>query len=141
MSKCLKIDSITELEAVANEFMRLFPEPTIFAFVGEMGVGKTTFITQLLKQFGIEEIEGSPTYSIINEYEINSLKIYHLDCYRIEQRNEILNLGLDELLDEKAYFFIEWPEKIDFILPTNVIWVYIRNNDTNNNSREIAFQL
>lgn len=141
MSKCWKIDSITELEAVANEFMRLFPEPTIFAFVGEMGVGKTTFITQLLKQFGIEEIDGSPTYSIINEYEINSLKIYHLDCYRIEQRNEILNLGLDELLDEKAYFFIEWPEKIDFILPTNVIWVYIRNNDTNNNSREIAFQL
>lgn len=141
MSNCWKIDSITELEAVANEFMRLFPEPTIFAFVGEMGVGKTTFITQLLKQFGIEEIEGSPTYSIINEYEINSLKIYHLDCYRIEQRNEILNLGLDELLDEKAYFFIEWPEKIDFILPTNVIWVYIRNNDTNNNSREIAFQL
>lgn len=141
MSNCWKIDSITELEAVANEFMRLFPEPTIFAFVGEMGVGKTTFITQLLKQFGIEETEGSPSYSIINEYEINSLKIYHLDCYRIGQRNEILNLGLDELLDEKAYFFIEWPEKIDFILPTNVIWVYIRNNDTNNNSREIAFQL
>lgn len=134
-----KVDAIEELEAVAREFLNLFPTPTIFAFDGEMGAGKTTFITQLLKQFGIEEIEGSPTYSIINEYAINGLKIYHLDCYRIEQRNEILNLGLDELLDEKAYFFIEWAEKIDFILPTNVIWVYIRNNEINN-SREIAFQ-
>jgi tRNA threonylcarbamoyladenosine biosynthesis protein TsaE len=134
-----KVDAIEELEAVALEFLGLFPTPTIFAFDGEMGAGKTTFITQLLKQFGIEEIEGSPTYSIINEYAINGLKIYHLDCYRIEQRNEILNLGLDELFDEKAYFFIEWAEKIDFILPTNVIWVYIRNNEINN-SREIAFQ-
>lgn len=134
-----KVDAIEELEAVASEFLSLFPTPTIFAFDGEMGAGKTTFINQLLKQFGIEEIEGSPTYSIINEYAINGLKIYHLDCYRIEQRNEILNLGLDELLDEKAYFFIEWAEKIDFILPTNVIWVYIRNNEINN-SREIAFQ-
>ena len=134
-----KVDAIEELEAVASEFLSLFPTPTVFAFDGEMGAGKTTFITQLLKQFGIEEIEGSPTYSIINEYAINGIKIYHLDCYRIEQRNEILNLGLDELLDEKAYFFIEWAEKIDFILPTNVIWVYIRNNEINN-SREIAFQ-
>lgn len=139
MDKRWKVDVIEELEAVASEFLSLFPTPTIFAFDGEMGAGKTTFITQLLKQFGIEEIEGSPTYSIINEYAINGLKIYHLDCYRIEQRNEILNLGLDELLDEKAYFFIEWAEKIDFILPTNVIWVYIRNNEINN-SREIAFQ-
>jgi tRNA threonylcarbamoyladenosine biosynthesis protein TsaE len=139
MDKRWKVDAIEELEAVASEFLSLFPTPTIFAFDGEMGAGKTTFINQLLKQFGIEEIEGSPTYSIINEYAINGLKIYHLDCYRIEQRNEILNLGLDELLDEKAYFFIEWAEKIDFILPTNVIWVYIRNNEINN-SREIAFQ-
>lgn len=139
MNKQWKVDTIEELEVVAREFLELFPEPRIFAFDGEMGAGKTTFITQLLKQFGIEEIEGSPTYSIINEYTVKDLKIYHLDCYRIEQRNEILNLGLDELLDEKAYFFIEWAEKIDFILPNNVIWVYIRNYEINN-SREIAFQ-
>lgn len=139
MNKQWKVDTIEELEVVAREFLELFPEPRIFAFDGEMGAGKTTFITQLLKQFGIEEIEGSPTYSIINEYTVKDLKIYHLDCYRIEQRNEILNLGMDELLDEKAYFFIEWAEKIDFILPNNVIWVYIRNNEINN-SREIAFQ-
>ena len=139
MDKRWKVNAIEELEAVAIELLQLFPEQTIFAFDGEMGAGKTTFIAQLLKQLGVQEIEGSPTYSIINEYETNSVKIYHLDCYRIDQRNEILNLGLDELLDEKAYFFIEWAEKIDFILPTNVIWVYIRNNEINN-SREIAFQ-
>jgi tRNA threonylcarbamoyladenosine biosynthesis protein TsaE len=134
-----KLASIDELEAVAIEFLQLFPTPTIFAFDGEMGAGKTTFITELLKQLDVQEIEGSPTYSIINEYERNSVKIYHLDCYRIESPNEIRNLGLDELLEEKAYFFIEWAEKIDFILPTNAIWVYIRCDETNN-SREIALQ-
>jgi len=135
-----KVASITELETVAKEFLSLFPTPTCFAFDGEMGAGKTTLITELLKQLGLEEIEGSPTYSIINEYETNSVKTYHLDCYRIESPNEIRNLGLDELLEEKAYFFIEWAEKINFILPNNVIWVYIRCDETNN-SREIAFQL
>jgi tRNA threonylcarbamoyladenosine biosynthesis protein TsaE len=130
MDKRWKVNAIEELEAVAIEFLKLFPEPTIFAFDGEMSAGKTTFIAQILKQLGVQEIEGSPTYSIINEYEINSVKIYHLDCYRIEHRNEILNLGLDELLDEKAYFFIEWAEKIDFILPTKAIWVYIRCDET-----------
>ena len=139
MDKRWKVNAIEELEAVAIELLKLFPEQTIFAFDGEMGAGKTTFIAQLLKQLGVQEIEGSPTYSIINEYETNSVKIYHLDCYRIDQRNEILNLGLDELLNEKAYFFIEWAEKIDFILPTNAIWVYIRCDETNN-SREIALQ-
>jgi len=134
-----KVDSITELPVVAKEFLALFPFPTIFAFDGEMGAGKTTFISELIKHFGILEIQGSPTYSIVNEYEINSVKIYHLDCYRIENKNEIRNLGLDELFDEKAYFFIEWAEKIDFILPENVIWVYIRC-DESNNSREIALQ-
>ncbi|MBU3660328.1 MAG: tRNA (adenosine(37)-N6)-threonylcarbamoyltransferase complex ATPase subunit type 1 TsaE, partial [Flavobacteriales bacterium] len=64
MNKQWKVDTIEELEVVAREFLELFPEPRIFAFDGEMGAGKTTFITQLLKQFGIEEIEGSPTYSI-----------------------------------------------------------------------------
>ncbi len=135
-----KVASITELETVAKAFLTLFPTPTCFAFDGEMGAGKTTFITELLKQLGLEEIEGSPTYSIINEYETNSVKTYHLDCYRIESPNEIRNLGLDELLEEKAYFFIEWAEKINFILPNNVIWVYIRCDETNN-SREIALQL
>jgi len=139
MEQRWNVASIKGLEAVACEFLQLFPEPTIFAFDGEMGAGKTTFITQLLKQLGVQEIEGSPTYSIINEYEINNVKIYHLDCYRIENKKEILNLGLNELLDEKAYFFIEWAEKIDFILPTNAIWVYIRCDEMNN-SREIALQ-
>jgi len=140
MTKSWKVDSIKELDTIAAEFLSLFPKPTIFAFDGEMGAGKTTFISVLLNKLGIDTIEGSPTYSIINEYETDGLKIYHLDCYRIEQRNEILNLGLDELLDENAYFFIEWAEKIDFILPTNVIWVYIRINE-NSNAREITIQL
>jgi tRNA threonylcarbamoyladenosine biosynthesis protein TsaE len=139
MTKSWKVESIKQLGAIADEFLNLFPEPTVFAFDGEMGTGKTTFISVLINKLGIDTIEGSPTYSIINEYETERFKIYHLDCYRIEHRNEILNLGLDELLDEKAYFFIEWAKKIDFILPNNVIWVYIRNNEINN-SREIAFQ-
>lgn len=140
MTHSWHVQSIEELQQIALELLTFFPTPRIFAFEGEMGAGKTTFITHLLHQLGIQDMEGSPTYSIINEYSNPSgIKIYHLDCYRIADRHEVLNLGLDELLDEKAYFFIEWAEKIDFILPSDVIWVYIRNSDVDS-SREISFQ-
>ena len=135
------VKSMDQLRKVAIEFLDFFPIPKVFAFDGEMGAGKTTFITHLLQHLGIQEIEGSPTYSIINEYlNPSGIKIYHLDCYRITDKHEVLNLGLDELLDEKAYFFIEWAENIDFILPNDVIWVYIRNNDIDS-IREISFQI
>ncbi|MEN9302967.1 MAG: tRNA ((37)-N6)-threonylcarbamoyltransferase complex ATPase subunit type 1 TsaE [Bacteroidota bacterium] len=124
--------SLDTLEQVAHSFLNQFDAPKILLFQGEMGAGKTTFIQQLLRKLGVEHPEGSPTYSIIEEYHTqNGTPIYHLDCFRLESEIEALNIGLYDLLEEKAWFFIEWPEKIEKLLPNDVIWLYLRvNSDT-----------
>ena len=135
------VKSVIDIDHYAKKFIALFPEPKIIALSGEMGNGKTTFIHALLKEMGIVSFDGSPTFSLVNEYEINqSKKVYHIDAYRIENNKQVLQLGLDELIDEPNYFFIEWAEKLVFILPKDVIWVYIRKNE-NSTTREISFEL
>jgi tRNA threonylcarbamoyladenosine biosynthesis protein TsaE len=135
------VKSVSDLDHYAKKFIALFPEPKIIALSGEMGNGKTTFIHALLKEMGIVYFDGSPTFSLVNEYVINETKkAYHIDCFRIEHKNEVLQLGLDELIEEPNYFFIEWAEKIAFILPKDVIWVYIRITE-NSTTREISFEL
>jgi tRNA threonylcarbamoyladenosine biosynthesis protein TsaE len=97
------------------------------AIQGDMGAGKTTFVQALLREIGIKDPDGSPTYAIVHEYvSIEGTKAFHLDCYRIENERDLAQLGLDELFEENAYFFVEWPDKIEQILPEHANWLYIR---------------
>ena len=108
----------------------------IFLFYGYMGVGKTTLIKELVKQLGVMEISSSPSFSIVNEYDTPSGAIYHFDFYRIKDINEAFDIGLEDYLYSGNYIFIEWPEKIDQLLPE------IANRiDKNNNigSRTLKF--
>ena len=99
----------------------------VHAIIGPNGAGKTTFVQVLLKSLGISEPDGSPTYAIVHEYRLsNGPDIYHLDCYRIENERDLAQLGLDELFEQNAFFFVEWPQKIEKILPDNAKWLYIR---------------
>ena len=135
-----KVSSIDALPLFADEFLKIISEPKCIAFKGEMGAGKTTFIHAILHNMGVSDFEGSPTFAIIQEYTSDKWsKIYHMDCYRITSLNEAIDIGLEEILDEKNYIFIEWAEKIEPLLPNDVIWVYIRNND--DLSRTIMFEL
>ncbi|MBM3185419.1 MAG: tRNA (adenosine(37)-N6)-threonylcarbamoyltransferase complex ATPase subunit type 1 TsaE [Bacteroidetes bacterium] len=135
-----KVNSIDELPAFANEFLKFVNYPKCIAFRGEMGAGKTTFTRALIEALGVQEFEGSPTFAIIQEYPVSAKgKIYHMDCYRIKSIAEAINIGLEEILDEKSYIFIEWAEKIEALLPNDIIWVYIRNND--DLTRQISFEL
>ena len=118
---------LESLPMVAAELVTLLSKPSFVAIQGEMGAGKTTFVQALLRELGIEHPDGSPTYAIVHEYVTKlGINAYHLDCYRIENENELLNLGLEELLDSNAYFFIEWPQKIERILPKHHFRLYIR---------------
>ena len=130
--------SAEELTFVAQDiWVHLLPNSFV-AVEGEMGAGKTTTIAALVQAAEIKHFEGSPTFAIVQAYlSPTKAKIYHLDCYRIENETELINLGLEELFDEVAYFFVEWPEKIRQILPFPHYWLYIRTNPDQSRTLEL----
>jgi tRNA threonylcarbamoyladenosine biosynthesis protein TsaE len=126
------LHSIEDIPGVAKQFLDEFGHNKVFAFDGEMGVGKTTFISALLSAMGIHDLEGSPTYSLVNVYDSKMFgKIFHFDVYRLKNEMEAYDIGIEEMLYGGGICLVEWPEKIANLLPDNTIWVYIRKNEDN----------
>ncbi len=123
----IRIESLDALQYAATEFLELTQGHKIFAFDAEMGTGKTTFISVLLQAMGVEDIEGSPTYSLVNVYDSKMYgRIYHFDLFRIENEEEALDIGVEEMLYSNNYCFIEWPSKIEGLLPEDTVHVKMR---------------
>lgn len=136
----IHIQSLQDLPRAAKTFLDEVGHRKVFAFDAEMGAGKTTFIISLLNAMGIEDAEGSPTYSLVNVYESQMFgKVYHFDLYRIEDESEALDIGIEEMLYGDDLCLIEWPEKIKGLLPDNTIWSYIRKNG--DDSRTLTIDL
>ena len=112
------IYSIDEIEDVAKKILSLNLNSKIYILYGNMGSGKTTLIKSIVEKLGINGIANSPTFSIINEYS-NGDKIYHFDFYRIKNKNELLDIGIDEYVNGKNICFIEWPDLVVDMLPKN----------------------
>lgn len=130
---------LSDIPSAVQSFLEANEGHKIFAFDGQMGVGKTTFILALLKAMGVEEVEGSPTYSLVNTYKSKAFgTINHFDLYRLNSEDEAYDIGIEEMLYNEQYCFIEWPEKILSLLPDNTIWVYLRMND--DQERVITFE-
>ncbi|MDB4028476.1 tRNA (adenosine(37)-N6)-threonylcarbamoyltransferase complex ATPase subunit type 1 TsaE [Flavobacteriaceae bacterium] len=110
--------SIDEITAVASKLMEQISSKTIL-FYGDMGVGKTTIIKELAKIIGVTENLSSPTFSIVNEYQAKECLLYHFDCYRLTNQDEALDIGIEDYLNSGHYTFIEWPQNIENLLPTN----------------------
>ena len=109
--------TIDQLESVAQQIIAQQPQKVIL-FHGEMGVGKTTLIKQLCKNLGILEATNSPTFSLVNEYEIaNNQLVYHFDFYRLKNEMEALDMGADDYFYSGNWCFIEWAEKIPNLIP------------------------
>ena len=135
----IEIPHIESLADVLIDHLDFFCQKKCFAFVGEMGAGKTTIIQRILNLNGVKNLQGSPTYSIINEYETEEGMIfYHLDCYRIKNNAEAFELGIEELLSKKNPIFIEWPKKINAFLPSDTIWVHLEVSGNHTRIIEIA---
>lgn len=118
---------ISDINRVARMFIDQIGENTVFAFNGSMGAGKTTFIKAVCEELGVEDVINSPTFAIVNEYETkNGNLIYHFDCYRLKSVEEALNFGAEDYLYSGNLCFIEWPEKIDALLPENTVFVNIK---------------
>jgi len=120
----LKINSLEEINAVAKEFLSMVGNRRVFALYGAMGVGKTTFVKAICHEMGVEDTINSPTFAIVNEYHTPKDDIiYHFDFYRIEDVQEAYDFGYEDYFYSNAMCFIEWPEKIDSILPDDVVEV------------------
>ncbi len=114
------IYTIEELHKVSKEILGNVSSKTL-CFYGEMGAGKTTLIKALVRSLGGGDQANSPTYGIVNEYQNQKGELlgYHFDFYRLENEGEALDLGLEDYFSQDPWIFIEWPEKIGDLLPSN----------------------
>ena len=122
----IEIENIKNIDFAAAELLKEFEDKRVFAFFGEMGAGKTTFIQALCRELDVIDIVISPTFTIVNEYHTeNSNSIYHFDFFRINKIEEVFDFGYEDYFYSGNYCFIEWPELITDILPDNAILVKI----------------
>jgi tRNA threonylcarbamoyladenosine biosynthesis protein TsaE len=126
MKHLIQINSKSELIPSAEKFLDILKESKEkkIAFSGEMGAGKTTFISSLIKVMGVEQDASSPTFSIVDEYQSEEYgTINHFDFYRIENDEEIYDIGIEEYLENDSFCFMEWPEKVKNVLSNQCLWV------------------
>ena len=121
-------------EVAATDILEKCGDRRVFAFNGNMGAGKTTFIKCLCEAMGTEDVVNSPTFAIVNVYEVEERKgengkvkteVYHFDCYRIKDLREAMDMGTEEYLYSGNYCFIEWAEMIEPLLPDDLVTVEI----------------
>ncbi len=124
MEKILEINSLDELDMVAQAVLDSLDGRSVVAFDAPMGAGKTTLISRIAHLLGAEDDVTSPTFAIVNQYE-GERTIYHFDMYRIERVEEALDFGSEEYLSSGELCLVEWPEKIEPLLPEDTMVVKI----------------
>lgn len=122
----LRTQQLEDLPRIAQEILTLKGKEQILAFSGEMGAGKTTLISAICNALKVQDAISSPTYSLVNEYlRENGEKVYHFDFYRIDSEEEAMDMGVEDYFESGALCLVEWPEKIENLLPENYIHVKI----------------
>lgn len=130
--------SLSENLEIAGKILKLCEDERIFAFFGYLGAGKTTLIKAFCEKLGVKGAVSSPTFTLIQEYQAETDGVYHFDFYRLKGEEEAYELGVEEYFFSGGYCFIEWPEKIGSILPTEA--VHIRLSQLPDTTRIIEVQ-
>lgn len=115
-------------EVSALDILKKTEPRRVYAFDGQMGAGKTTFIKKLCEEMGTMDIVNSPTFAIVNVYDVEQPykgEVYHFDCYRLKDIREAMDFGAEEYLYSGNYCFIEWPEMIEALLPEDTVHIKI----------------
>ena len=124
--------------SIAAEFAKTLSPGSVVCLFGEMGVGKTVFTNGLCRALGACDYATSPTFTVVNEYDGADFPVYHFDMYRIEDEDELIEIGFDEHLLSGGICIIEWPENIPNSLPKNCINVRLLRNE--NDKRTIIIE-
>jgi tRNA threonylcarbamoyladenosine biosynthesis protein TsaE len=112
----------SRLRDAARQFLRETAGNRIFAFYGQMGSGKTTFIKAVCREMGVTDMVASPSFTLVNEYKRpGNLPVYHFDFYRIRKISEVLDFGIEEYFDSDSPCFMEWPGLIEQLLPPETV--------------------
>jgi tRNA threonylcarbamoyladenosine biosynthesis protein TsaE len=131
--------ALEDIDKAANWFLEVIGDNKLVAFHGELGAGKTTFISTVCKVLGITDKISSPTFSIINAYKANATIIYHIDLYRVTGEREAINAGVEDCIYSGNLCFIEWPEKASGLFTENTIHAYLIS--TGINTRKLTINL
>ena len=129
----IRIKDVDDVPEAAEALLEILPDNGVVAFYGAMGAGKTTLIRAICEQLGVEDNVNSPTFSIVNEYHTPAgEQIYHFDFYRVEKPEEVFDMGYEEYFYSGHRCLIEWPEKIEGLLPDDIhrIWIEVTGNGT-----------
>jgi len=129
---------LSELKSISTKILSHLNAPKTLLFYGEMGVGKTTLIKELVKQLGVTDVTSSPTFSLVNEYKGHDNTVFHFDFYRIEHEEEVYDIGIEEYFYQNSWSLVEWPEKIPNIIPEDAITIKINKNPDNTRTLEIS---
>ena len=122
----ITISSLDAITAAAKQFVAAMGSNRVFAFYGQLGAGKTTFIKALCTELGVDDVITSPTFAIVNEYTAgDGSPIYHFDFYRIKKLDEVYDMGYEDYFYNGGLCLIEWPELIESLLPEDAVEVHI----------------
>lgn len=135
----IELHSLNDLPQAAELILERSGRGGIVALYGEMGAGKTTLIKEICSQVGVTDHVTSPTFALVNNYRgTDGTEIFHFDFYRINKLEEAYDLGYDEYFDSGALCLVEWPEKIESLLPDDALIVRIEVTGTT--SRTITIE-
>ncbi|MCC8072276.1 MAG: tRNA (adenosine(37)-N6)-threonylcarbamoyltransferase complex ATPase subunit type 1 TsaE [Bacteroidales bacterium] len=132
--------TLDNIDDAARQLVGQMADYTVFAFRGPMGAGKTTFINALCRALGVEDDTSSPSFAIINEYRSDTTAelIYHFDLYRLNNVEEALEIGIEDYFDSGALCLLEWPERIEPLLPDDTVYVDITVNPDDSRSLSVV---
>ncbi len=129
---------LSNINKAAEQLLKHNAGTKVFAFAGDMGAGKTTFIHALCTLLGVKDAISSPTYSIINQYRGKDEQvIFHMDLYRLKDEEEAINAGVEDCLYSGHTCFVEWPERAPGLFPEGTIYIKLSVGD--NNTRKITW--
>jgi tRNA threonylcarbamoyladenosine biosynthesis protein TsaE len=125
------IYTLDQTNEIAAQLVQQYASKPVWVFQAPMGAGKTTLITAIGKAMGVQQAMSSPTFSIMNEYEVQGKLIYHMDWYRLENAADARQAGVEAALEEADISFVEWPEKAPNLVPDNAVVIHIEILDPN----------